>query len=470
MKMEVKHVPTRDNLVGLFNSARKTISTCDPSFMAVLREKAIEAFGRLGFPTKKMEEWKSTSLADSLLPEYSFYLTPHDKNVKVEKIFRCEIHNFGTYLYTQLNGWYYYEDSPLTVLDGGVIIGSFAAAIKQYPELVQKHYSRYADIETNGLIALNTAFAQDGMFIYVPDGVKLEKPLQMVNVVDTPDSVFIQPRNLVILGKNSKLTLVHCDDSIRHERSFINAVTEVFCDEGSEIDYYKLQNKDDQSAVINNNFFHQEDKSVITTNTLTLNGGMIRNETRVAVNGSDCVANVYGLYLTDRKQHTDNQVYIDHIKPGSSSFELFKGILDDDASAVFSGHVLVRQDAQKTIAMQSNRNILLTDTATINTQPFLEIYADDVKCSHGATVGQLDPDAMFYIKSRGICDRNAKMLLMYAFAAEVSNKIQIEVLRERIDSMIVKRLKGELSICDACNLHCKDNDAITFEIDMSKIP
>jgi Fe-S cluster assembly protein SufD len=240
-------------------------------------------------------------------------------------------------------------------------------------------------------------------------------------------------------------------------------------DEGAEIDFYKLQNKDDSSAVITNTFFVQEKDSKVSTNTLTFNGGIIRNETDIQLNGEGSEAQVNGLYLLDKNQHVDNQVNIGHRAPHTTSYELFKGIMDENASAVFNGYIYVHHDAQKTQAFQSNKNILLTDTASINTKPVLEIYADDVKCSHGSTVGQLDQEALFYIKSRGICDRNAKMLLMYAFAGEIVNKINIEVLRQRIDNMIIKRLKGELSICDQCVLNCKENELINFEIDMSKI-
>jgi Fe-S cluster assembly protein SufD len=246
-------------------------------------------------------------------------------------------------------------------------------------------------------------------------------------------------------------------------------VTEVYVDENAEIDFYKLQNKDDASVVITNTFFVLEKDSRVNTNTLTFNGGLIRNETQVKLIGKESDAKVYGLYLLDKEQHVDNQVYIEHIAPDTKSFEQFKGIMDDNASAVFNGYIHVHRDAQKTEAFQSNKNILLTDTASINAKPFLEIYADDVKCSHGSTVGQIDSEALFYIKSRGICERNAKMLLMYAFASEIVNKININVLRERIDNMIVKRLKGELSICDQCVLNCKENELITFDIDMSKI-
>jgi Fe-S cluster assembly protein SufD len=221
--------------------------------------------------------------------------------------------------------------------------------------------------------------------------------------------------------------------------------------------------------MVNSSYFHQKDNSTVSTNTISLNGGVLRNDIDVTLNGQNCHADIIGLYLMDRQQHVDNQVYVDHAKANSYSNELFKGIIDDEAKAIFNGHILVRKDSQNTNAFQSNKNIQLTNKARVVTKPFLEIYADDVKCSHGATVGQLDPDAMFYLRSRGICERNARMLMMYAFAAQVVNYIRIDALKERIDNMVVKRLKGELSICDQCVLHCKDDRHISFNIDLSKI-
>ena len=230
-----------------------------------------------------------------------------------------------------------------------------------------------------------------------------------------------------------------------------------------------MQNNTNHSSMISSVYFHQEKNSNITTNTITLNGGLIRNNLSVAVNGENCQSNLYGIYLADRNQVVDNHTFVDHIKPNSTSNELFKGVIDEQAKVIFSGRILVRKDAQKTNAYQSNKNILLTDEATINTKPSLEIYADDVKCSHGATVGQLNPDALFYMRSRGISEDNAKMLLMNAFVEEVASKISIEPLRERVCNLISKRLKGELSICDQCVLHCKKNEPLVFNIDMGKI-
>jgi Fe-S cluster assembly protein SufD len=461
--------PTNGALPKLFDEQIAQIGASDTDGIVKLRQQAILSFAQQGFPTQKLEDWRNTSLKEVLEREYNFYFTRPAEKIDVNKIFRCEIHNFETYLFTQLNGWYVYENAPLTELPNGVIVGSLQEAMGRYPEVFNKHYGKYAGIEKNGLVALNTAFAQDGIFIMVPDNVVVEKPIQMVNIVNSPENLFLQPRHLIVLGRNSKLTLVHCDDSTIHENTFINAVTEVFVGENSEIEHYKLQNKDEGSAVITSIFIHQESNSRAHSHTLTLNGGLIRNDVYSGLHGRGCESNLYGLYLLDKKQHVDNQVYVDHAQPDNTSFQLYKGIIDDEASAVFNGHILVRKDAQRTAAFQNNRNILLNDNARVTTKPFLEIYADDVKCSHGVTVGQLDPEAMFYIRSRGICERNARMLLMYAFAAEVVNKINIQILRDRLDNMVQKRLKGELSICDQCVLQCKDDGEFSFEIDMTKV-
>jgi Fe-S cluster assembly protein SufD len=469
MSKEIKIVPDTISLPALFKEKAGVIGKNDSTYMKRLREEAIGHFAATGFPTQALEEWRNTSLAEALQKEYEFEIEPPTQKVDINRIFRCEIHNFETLLFTQLNGWYVYENAPLTELPNGVIAGSMKEAMKQHPEFFDRHFGKYAKTERNGLVALNTAFAQDGIFIMVPDDTTVEKPIQWVNIVTTGGNLFIQPRHLIILGKNSKLTLVHCDDSIQHENTFINSITEIFVDENSELDHYKLQNKDAGSTVVNALFIHQENNSQVQTHTLTLNGGLIRNDVLATINGSHCETNLNGLYLVDGKQHVDNQVFVDHIGPGNTSRQLYKGIIDDEAVAVFNGHIQVRRNAQKTEAFQTNRNILLADTAKVTTKPFLEIYADDVKCSHGATVGQLDPEAMFYIRSRGICERNARMLLMYAFAAEVMNKIKIDILRERIDQMVQKRLKGELSICDQCVLHCKDDREIVFDIDLTKV-
>ena len=459
-----------NKLVKVFEQNKQQLLAQDSDRIKKIKREAFDDFLNQGLPTHRLESWKNTNLKRVFDRNYSIEIEPPHEKVDTEKVLQCEIPDFDTHIISLYNGWYISQGQALQTLPNGTVIGSFASAMKVYPELIEKHYNKYCNNKLNGLNALNTAFAQDGIFIYVPDGVETYKSLQMVNILNRDHELFVQNRNLIILGKNSKLKLVHCDDSHNHQASLTSSVTEFFMDEGSQLEHYKLQNLNDSTTLINSCFFHQEKDSQLKTFAISLNGGLIRNDIRVKLNGEGADANVFGLYLMDKEQHVDNQVFVHHAKPNCTSNELFKGILDDHASGVFNGHILVEQDAQQTNAFQTNRNVLLTDKAKVNTKPFLEIYADDVKCSHGATVGQLDDDALFYIKSRGISGYNAKLLLMYAFAAEVIQKINLIPLHDRIDDLVKKRLRGELAICDQCVLHCNSQENVyEFAIDMSKI-
>ncbi len=460
----------KDKVTSLYEANRQKIASNDPPGLQEIREKSFADFLRLDFPTPKLEKWKNTDIRKILKKDYKIQFDPENGDIDLDKIFHCEVPDFDTEIISLYNGWYIYRDKPLTTLPNGTVIGSFARAMKEYPDLILEHFNKYAKSDKNGLNALNTAYAQDGVFIYVPDGVEAYKTIQMVNILNKEDNLLVQNRNLVIMGKNSKLTLVHCDDSHNFKSSLTNTVTEVFMDQGANLKHYKLQNLNNETSLINTTFFHQEKDSNLSTFAVSLNGGMIRNDIHVKLNGEGSHADVMGLYLMDKDQHVDNQVFVEHAVPNCTSNELFKGILDDHATAVFNGHILVQKDAQKTNAFQTNRNILLNDKATVNSKPFLEIYADDVRCSHGATVGQLDDDALFYIKSRGISEYNARLLLMYAFAAEVINQISIVPLKDRIDDLVKKRLRGELAVCDQCVLHCKNQEkTYEFKIDMSKL-
>jgi Fe-S cluster assembly protein SufD len=471
MDAAVKDITLKERLLQLFKENRDIIFKNDNDEMIRLREEALEKFTEVGFPTTRLEKWKNTDLSKVLSAPYDHYLQPDfEPGIDLDKIFQCNIPHLPTDMISQLNGWFVSENGAIKTTPEGVIIGSLLAAKIQYPELVNRYLGKIADTGKSSMVALNTAFSTDGTFIYVPDNVKVKVPLQMVNIIRHEKNIFIQNRNLVALGRNAELQLVQCDDSVDQQQSFTNSVTEVFLEQNARLDHYKLQNKNNASALINTVFFNLERDARLSTSGITFNGGLIRNENYVALNGENCEANIMGVYLMDRTQHVDNQVFVDHAYPGCVSNELFKGILDDSATAVFNGHILVRRDAQKTNAYQNNKNILLTDKATVYAKPFLEIYADDVKCSHGATIGQLDQNAMFYLKSRGIGETNARLLLMYAFAAEVINHIKIEPLKIRIDDMVKKRLRGELSICEQCVLHCSTMEKpVHFEIDMNKV-
>lgn len=450
----IKPEAFKNKLIKLYEKSHDLILSNSPEEIIKLRQKAFERFKEMGFPDQKQENWRFTNLNAIFRDDYNFNFETQFKKLDTSKIFRCDVYDLDTYCVTLINGWFAYNNTPLNTLNDGTIIGSLYKAMEYYPEIVEKYLGTLAKLDEPGFSALNTAFMQDGLFIYVPDHVEVEKPVQVINIIDSDKPSFIQPRNLIIAGKNSNIKVVHCDHAIKDGVSFTNTVSEIIVNEGGSIDHYKVQNKGQNSTLITTLFFKQEENSNISNNAITLNGGFTRNQVDVSINGENCSTDLKGLFLADGEQHVDNQVSVDHMAPNSKSNQIYKGILDDEATGVFTGKVLVRKDSQQTQANQSNKNILLSDNATINTQPFLEIYADDVKCSHGATVGQLDPNAMFYLRSRGLCERTAKQLLMFAFADEVVKKITIEPLRENIARLVEKRLKGELSICDQCFLHC----------------
>jgi Fe-S cluster assembly protein SufD len=438
-----------------------------PVWFTEYRRKGMQVFQEIGFPGGNIESWKGTQLEKILHNNYVFS-NDFEINPKFDigKIFHCEIHNFESLFFSCYNGKYLYETHPLTTFENGIIVGSIHQALIEYPDLVKQYYGTAA-LLNNGLLALNAALAQDGLFVYIPDDTICETPMQLVNIIDNDKGLFTQTRNLIVLGKNSKLTFLQCDDSLLDKNSFKNSVTEVIIDESSHFEHYKLQNKDISSNLINTSFFNIAKQAHLDTSIITFNAGNIRNEIIVNLNGKQAQANLSGLYLIDKTQKVDNQILVNHNAPDCLSNQSFKGILDDDAEAIFNGHIYVAVDACKTEAYQSNKNILLTDKASIMSKPFLEIYNDDVRCSHGSTTGQLDTDALFYLQSRGICEKNARLLLMYAYADEIVRKIQVERLRKQTETMVDKRLRGELSHCEQCILHCSADDIQPYEINVN---
>jgi len=457
----------KNKLIDIFENNIDILLNNDNKIIKEIREKAIDEFIKQGFPDSKQEVWRTTNLSKVISQDYDFFVDYPHNTIDIDKLFTCDVPDIDTYLVTLYNGWFTYKNKQISILNDGTVIGSFEQAMKLYPNMFEKHFGQYAAISDNGLIAINTAFSQDGVFIYVPDGVKVKIPIQIVSIVDCNDNIFIQPRNLIILGKDSKLTLIHCDHSLHHKNSFINSVSEIYIDKNAELEYYKVQNKDIQSNLITSLYFRQEENSKLSSNTITLNGGLVRNNIKVEVKGSNCESDLKGLYLADAHQHIDSNVFVDHISPDSVSTQMYRGIIDDNATGIYNGHIRVCRGAQKTKAYQNNKNILLSEKAVALSNPHLEIYADDVQCSHGATVGQLDSEAMFYMRSRGISEEKARIMLMYAFAVEITGKISIPALRERIDLLIEKRLSGELSICDQCVLYCKDRNPLVFDIDIN---
>ena len=424
----------------------------------------IEQFREIRAAMRKNEVWRNVDFGEMVPKEM---VVPGERQSGPEA-YRCNIPDLRARRLTLVNGhcqeaWHVEAD--------GTAYGSLREAMAACPEVVERYLGRCPK-SGNAYERLNAGHFADGVFIYVPDGVRSGLPFQIVSVTDSDKPLFLQSRNLVVAGRESGLTLIHCDDSHDMSRSMANNVTEIACGSGSTVEHYKLQNMNDLSGLLNHNYVWCEEGATFRSFAISLNGGHIRNHTEVTMGGEHCHTEAHGLYLIDKEQQVDNYIYVDHAHGHCESQELFKGIMDDSSRATFNGHVLVREGAAKTEAYQSNKNILLTDKATVNSKPFLEIYNDDVKCSHGSTTGQIDEVALFYLRSRGISERTARTLLLYAFCDEVIQKIGLEPLRERLSDMVKKRLHGELTPCADCALHCRspcNGPEVNFRIDPEKL-
>ncbi|HLP73449.1 MAG TPA: Fe-S cluster assembly protein SufD [Bacteroidales bacterium] len=430
------------------------VADTSTEYINSFRNDAFEKFVSLGIPTKKNEAYKYTNLNTFFDQDYNSYFIPEKSDFIKAEEFRCDIAELDTYGLVLINGFYPALNGRLQQLPGGVWVGSLNEASVRFPELIRQHYGKYADSNSDGLIHLNTAMASDGVFIYVPENTVLSKPFQIVNLISSEKDMFNQHRNLLIIGKNASATIIICDHTLTPSKALSNAVTEVYAGENAHFDLIRVQNEHNHAGKISHTFLHQEKNSVASSINITLHGGLVRNSTYHYLGGEGAESNVYGLFLADKFQHVDNFVSVDHAFPRCTSNQLFKGVLDDMATAVFNGRILVRPDAQKTLAYQKSNSILLTDDAKMDTKPQLEIFADDVKCSHGAAVGQLDEEALFYLRSRGISRKEARLMLMFGFAHDVLQNIKIEPLRERMDNLVMQRLRGELSRCANCMVKC----------------
>lgn len=430
------------------------ITEISSPYINSFRQNAIEEFKRLGIPTRKNESYRYTNLDTFFGHPFSSYFVPSEPDFIKAEEFRCDVTDLDAHGVVLINGFYPTITGKLRELPGGIWIGSLNEASRKFGSMIEQHYGRYVNGNSDGLVHLNTALASDGVFLWIPEGVSLAKPIQIVNLVNSDQDIFNQHRNLIIAEKNSDVTLIICDHTLSPQKFLTNAVTEVHVGENAHFNIIRVQNEHNNAAKITHTFIHQERNSVATSNNITLHGGLVRNSTHHYLGGEGAECNSFGLYLTDKFQHVDNYVNIDHAFPNCTSNQLFKGVLDDMATGAFNGRIYVHPDAQGTMAYQKNSSILLTDDAKMDTKPQLEIYADDVKCSHGATVGQLDENALFYLRSRGIDKKQARLMLMFGFAHEVIQNINVEALRERMDNLVMQRLKGELSRCASCMVRC----------------
>lgn len=435
--MSTETIDLKTKLVVDFQARESIMNGEASSAFHQKKRAAIARFDTLGFPTIKNEEWKYSNVKELINGTYEFGAK---SSLTSDDLTKLNIPDQNANILYFVNGHYHPELSQIISSSKTITIDSLQSAYKENPELVNQYFDGFNDTD-NAFTALNTAFALDGVFIHVPDNQVVEHPVILRFISDSrTENVGSQPRNIVAIGKNAQVKMAEAFRTIGEFRSFTNVVTEVYVAQDANVEYYKVQNESENAYHIGTTQVHMQDRSHFYAGTVTLNGKFTRNNLNILIDGEHCEAHMYGLYFPDGNQHVDNHTVADHMKPNSESNELYKGILRDKSKGVFNGKIFVRPDAQKTNAFQSCKNIVLSNEATMNTKPQLEIYADDVKCSHGTTTGQIDEEALFYMRSRGISKPEAMSLLMYAFCADVVSQIKIESIREYLEGVIAEKL------------------------------
>ncbi|HUU83489.1 MAG TPA: Fe-S cluster assembly protein SufD [Phycisphaerae bacterium] len=407
------------------------------------REAALACFSRLGFPTLRHEEWKYTNVAP--IAQTAFEpAAPGAAQVTLDQI---EPYTFADDACTRLvfvNGWFVPELSSSGAASEGVVAGSLIAAMRTHRELIEPHLARHAAFEDQAFVALNTALMQDGAFVHVAKRRVVSRPIHLLFVSTTEGRPLVaHPRNLILADADSQATVIESHvslDGAEAAACFTNPVTEIVASEHAVVDYYKIQRQDDRAYHVGALQLHQYGSSNISAHTISLGGSLVRHDINALLDAEGCECTLNGLYMVNGRQQVDNHLRVVHARPHCNSREFFKGVLDDRARGAFTGRIVVHPDAQKTDAKQSNMNLLLSADAQVDSKPQLEIFADDVKCTHGATIGQVDEEAVFYLRSRGMSRAAARGLLIHAFAREAVEGVRFDALREQLEGLIFTRL------------------------------
>ena len=449
-----RNMSSEKQYIDLYNSARQMIFDHSADAMNVVRDKAFAEFQRLGFPSRKVERYKYTDMQKLFEPDYGLNLNRLTIPINPYEIFKCGVPNLSTSLYFVVNDAFYTKAQPRMGLPEGVIVDSMSHVAAERPDLFAKYYTRIARVEDDAVTALNTMLAQDGLVVYVPRGVKVDKAIQVVNILRSDVDLMVNRRVLIIMDEDSEAKFLFCDDSADNRHFLTTQVIEAYVGENANLDLYCLEETHLKNTRISNVYVEQQANSRFNHNVITLHNGITRNKLDLVFKGegSECWCN--GCVIGDKSQRVDNNTLIDHEAAHCDSHELYKYVLDDKAVGAFAGRVLVRHGAQKTNSEERNQNLCASKEARMYTQPMLEIYTDDVKCSHGSTVGQLNDAALFYMRQRGIDQKEAKLLLEFAFVNEVIDHIKLEPLRDRLHHLVEMRFRGELNRCEGCKL-CK---------------
>lgn len=423
-----------------YNQFSSRLPQNEPSALAQLRHHAIGRFKEIGFPTVDQEEWRFTDITP--ITRTAFKMTSGVQNgISPVKFVPFSYVECGELVF--INGRYSRTFTSLCELPEGAVISNLSDALRTHPEKVQTHLGRYASFEENAFTALNTAFMRDGVFIYIPPYTIMREPLHLLYFsAMNGDPTVSYPRNLIIADENSEVSIVESYAGTEGSIYLTCPVTEIIAGEGAVVEHYKIQHESQEAYHVSNQQIYSSTGSNVSSQSMSFGGRLVRNNVGVVLNGERAECTLNGLYLARGKQFVDNYLNVDHVKPSCISTELYKGILEDQSRAVFNGRIHVHPDAQQTDAEQNNRNLLLSRDALVNSNPQLEIFADDVKCTHGSTVGQLDVDALFYLRSRGIGEEAARSLLIYAFASEFIEKVEFRPVRKDLEEFLFNRLPG----------------------------
>lgn len=403
-----------------------------------IRNNAIKVFEEEGFPTKKQEAWKYTSLNSLLKPDYCIY-SNKERNVELQNVRKYFLHEIDTYKLVFVDGVYNSFLSETTHDSLDVCLLSSALNKSKYKPVIETYFNKAA--KSDSLTALNTAFTKEGAYINIPAHKEVEKPIEIINFsTGNEAAMFLQPRNLIVVGENAHVQIIERHQSLSGNEVLTNSVTEIFAEKRAYVDYYKIQNDLETASLIDNTYISQQRDTVCRVHTFAFGGNLVRNNLNFYQNGENCDSTLKGITIIEGKQHVDHNTLVHHIAPNCESHQDYKGLYAESSTGVFNGKIIVEKDAQKIDAFQQNNNILIDDKATINSKPQLEIFADDVKCSHGCTIGQFDEDALFYLRSRGIGLKEARALLMYAFANTVLESVKIPELKVRINKLIANKI------------------------------
>lgn len=440
--------------IDLYSSARQQLFDHAVPAMNQVRDRAFAEFQRLGFPSKKVERYKYTDIPKLFEPDYGLNINRLDIPINPYEIFKCGVPHLSTSLYFVVNDVFYTKTRQAASLPEGVIVGNMSQLAAEKPELFARYYAQIARVEDDAVTALNTMLAQDGLAVYVPKGVKVDKAIQVVNILRSDVDLMVNRRVLIIMDEGAEAKFLFCDDSADNRHFLTTQVIEAYVGENASLDLYCLEETHLKNTRVSNVYVEQQANSRFNHNVITLHNGITRNKLDLVLKGEGAECWCNGCVIGDKSQRVDNNTLIDHQAPHCNSHELYKYVLDDKAVGAFAGRVLVRHDAQQTNSEERNQNLCASSQARMYTQPMLEIYADDVKCSHGCTVGQLNDAAMFYMRQRGIDEKEAKLLLEFAFINEVIDNIKLEPLKDRLHHLVEMRFRGELNKCEGCKL-CK---------------